>query len=148
MGLLEDVKVNLRISSDAFNTEINELISAAQDDLQLAGLLEVDSEDALTKRAITVYVKANFGYDNKNAEGFLKAYEIIKNQLTTSADHAYFTVTFNCGEKTKVTFNGETKKTNESGTVIFYCRKKNQVAYTINGTTDYIDITEDTVVTL
>lgn len=92
MAILDDVKAALRISSGqtAFDGEIQGLIDAARADLQLSGLLDSkanDDEDVLIKRAITVYVKCHFGWDNPDQERLLRAYEMIKNHLTLSAEY-------------------------------------------------------------
>lgn len=92
MAILDDVKAALRISNvqTAFDDEINSLIAAARQDLILSGLLASkanDDEDALIKRAITVYVKCHFGWDNPDHERLLRAYEMLKNHLTLSAEY-------------------------------------------------------------
>lgn len=92
MSLLDDVKVALRISpsNTAFDTEIEDLIAAAQADLGLSGVdpAKVTPEtDALIKRAVTTYVKANFGWDNPDAERLQRAYDMLKAHLTLSQDY-------------------------------------------------------------
>ena len=89
MALLDDVKVALRISAtnSAFDGEINDLISAAQRDLLVAGIKVTDETDALIKRAIVTYCKAHFGYDNPEAERFEKAYNAIKLHLMLSSEY-------------------------------------------------------------
>ena len=89
MALLDDVKVALRISASntSFNTEINDLIGAAQRDLLVAGIKVTDTADPLIKRAIVTYCKAHFGYDNPEAERFEKAYKAIKLHLMLSSEY-------------------------------------------------------------
>ena len=89
MALLDDVKIALRISAatTSFNTEINDLISAAQQDLLVAGIKVTDTSDPLIKRAIVTYCKAHFGYDNPEAERFEKAYNAIKLHLMLSSEY-------------------------------------------------------------
>ncbi|MEK5060486.1 DNA-packaging protein [Paenibacillus sp. FSL H7-0326] len=90
MPLIDQVKLSLRISSAHFDDEINGLIEAARKDLVLSGLLPIkaeDDNDPLIKRAVTVYVKAHFGYDNSDHERLLSAYGMIKNHLTLSAEY-------------------------------------------------------------
>jgi len=91
MAILNDVKVALRVAATttAFDGEIQDLINAAIADLKLAGVVAdkaVDT-DTLIKRAITTYCKANFGYDNPDAERFWRSYESLKMHLTLSADY-------------------------------------------------------------
>ncbi|OUM85692.1 MAG: DNA-packaging protein [Bacillus thermozeamaize] len=90
MALLDDVKLALRISSSAFNSEISDLIAAAKADLKLSGVAaeKVEDEmDPLIKRAVITYVKAHFGYDNPEAERFAKSYDLLKAHLTLSQEY-------------------------------------------------------------
>jgi len=90
MALLDDAKLALRITSSAFDSEVQDLIDAARADLILAGVKREkaeDENDPLIKRATITYCKAHFGYDNPEAERFQKAYEMIKMHLTLSADY-------------------------------------------------------------
>lgn len=88
--MLEKVKKTLRITSNAFDEEVQDLIMAARDDLKLAGVApeKADSEtDPLIVRAITVYAKANFGFDNPDAERLQESYNMIKCHLTLSQEY-------------------------------------------------------------
>lgn len=89
MALIDDIKISLRISSTVYNTEIQNLIDAAKADLQLSGVLasKIIDTDALIKRAITIYVKANFGYMNEDYEKLQIAYNALKNHLTLSTEY-------------------------------------------------------------
>lgn len=90
MALLDDVKLALRVSSSAFDAEIKDLIEAAKADLKLSGVAEAkaeDENDPLIKRAIIVYCKAHFGYDNSEAERFHWSYDMLKAHLTLSQEY-------------------------------------------------------------
>lgn len=92
MAVLNDVKTALRISlaQTAFDGEINDLIAAAETDLELSGvdpLKVTDDTDPLIKRAVTVYVKANFGWDNPDAEKLTASYNMLKMHLTLSQEY-------------------------------------------------------------
>jgi uncharacterized phage protein (predicted DNA packaging) len=76
----------------AFDTEVQDLIDAARQDLKLAGISSVkadaeDDIDPLIKRAITTYAKANFGYDNPDADRLKDSYESLKNHMSLSGDY-------------------------------------------------------------
>ena len=74
----------LRITSDALDSEITDLINAAKEDLALGGVLNErinDETDALIKRAVATYVKAEFGLDNDDSEKFRASYDSLKVQL-------------------------------------------------------------------
>lgn len=79
MSLHDDVKVALRVTSDALDTEVDALVAAALADMRRAGvgeaLLKEDAMYPLAKAAVLMYVKANFGYDNSEAGRFLRSYQ-------------------------------------------------------------------------
>lgn len=90
MALIDSVKTALRITTAAFDGEISDLIAAARQDLVLSGVLpaKADSdEDPLIKRALSVYVKAHFGYDNPDHERLLASYDMLKSHLTLAGDY-------------------------------------------------------------
>ena len=90
MALIDDVKNVLKESGADSTTEIQDLIDAAKLDLVLTGLnvLKVAETDMLIKRAINLYCKANFSYeDPKIAERFEKQYESLKIHLALSAEY-------------------------------------------------------------
>ena len=84
-SLIKDAKLRLRLHTDAFNDEINDLIEAAADDLLKRNAvqpsqLEGTSVDPLIKRAILTYVRAFFG-DPENAERYKADYDEQKSTL-------------------------------------------------------------------
>jgi uncharacterized phage protein (predicted DNA packaging) len=90
MAVLDDVKDALRVSGTDKDTEITDLIAAAQTDLGLAGVASAkvqDAADSLIKRAIVLYAKANYGWDNQEADRFQKCYDLLKMSLTLSGDY-------------------------------------------------------------
>jgi uncharacterized phage protein (predicted DNA packaging) len=92
MELLDDVKQALRISinNTNFDTEVNDLISAARLDLIQSGVsadkVNLDT-DPLIKRAVITYCKANFGYDNPEADRFQQSYTMLKQHLSLAGDY-------------------------------------------------------------
>ena len=88
MALLEKVKTALRVSNNALDeAEIMPLIEAAKKDLYLAGVVTLNESDPLIIRAVTVYVKGQFGYDNPEAERFDQVFESLKNKLTQAGEY-------------------------------------------------------------
>ena len=88
--MLQDVKDALRVNGTDLDTEIQDLIDSAKADLILSGVNKgkVIDTDPLIKRAIIVYCKANFGYDDVNmAERFQQSYTSLKTHLTLSAEY-------------------------------------------------------------
>lgn len=79
--MLGKVKTALRVTTTAFDEEINDLINAACADLGIVGVDAVaDTSDPLLTRAIITYCRVNFGqpddYDRLKA-----AYDEQKAQL-------------------------------------------------------------------
>ena len=148
MALLDDVKISLGITGTDLDSDLTILINACKADLKLSGLYKIDEEDELIKRAIILYCQTNFDYDSKYSEKLQRSYDTLKSHLSLSSDYAYFEVVINVGEQTRVTFDGEVKETDQSGTVIFYSRAKNHVAYVVKGITSYIDVTGHTVINI
>ena len=90
--LLEDIKSALRIDGEALDGEVQDLIDAARMDLIIAGVSKEEannhSPDALIKRAITLYCKAHFGYDDTRvSERFEESYVTLKQHLTLSDEY-------------------------------------------------------------
>ncbi|PEC65356.1 head-tail connector protein [Bacillus toyonensis] len=88
--MLEMVKKALRVSHNALDDEIDDLIEAARIDLKLSGVSGFksnDDTDPLIKRAIIMYAKANFIADVKEAERFQLSYNMLKNHLTLAGDY-------------------------------------------------------------
>lgn len=60
--MLAKVKLALRVTTNAFDTEINGLIEAACADLGVVGVEALETtEDPLLTRAIITYCRLNFG---------------------------------------------------------------------------------------
>lgn len=84
---LEKVKNALRIDGNEHDEELTDLISAAKAEMIESGAHEskVIESNSLIFRAITLYCKANFGYDDENGK-FAQAFErmLIKISLLHS----------------------------------------------------------------
>jgi hypothetical protein len=137
--LFTDIKAILRISNTAYDAEITDLILSAKADLGICGLLETSEIDPLIKRAITLYCKANFGFDNSDSAKLQQSYEMLRNHLSLSTDYAYFKITFMVKDSSNVairtasvTFDNEVKETNASGIAEFYRRVGSNYEYEVN----------------
>lgn len=154
MALIDDVKLVLRISNSAYNGEINDLIATAKADLGLSGVLNNTLEsDPLIKRAILIYCKANFGWENKDSYKLIESYHFLKNHISLSADYAFYAVTFTVKTSNNtaiqgayVKFNNDTITTNAQGIAVFYTRTINNSIYDVwadgyvSDVDNYIDI--------
>lgn len=80
----------LRLTSTGLDDEIADLIRAAREDLALGGVLPErvrDEGDPLIKRALTSYIKAEFGLDNDDADKYRAAYDRLKVSLALASDY-------------------------------------------------------------
>lgn len=84
--MLDLVKMALRISGDAYDAELTNLISAATADLGVAGVTNVEETDPLIIAAVCTFCKWRFG-DPDHAEAFKKAYDEQKAQLSMNTGH-------------------------------------------------------------
>lgn len=152
MAILDDVKAALRIAATttAFNAELTDLIAAAQADLALGGVVITDITDALYKRAVIVYCKAYFGYDNPDADRLVRAYDMLKTHLALSLDYMAYAITFTVATAAGVKIAGATieiegmtvtLETNSQGVAIYYTTAKLvDVDYTVSKA-GYSDVT-------
>lgn len=163
MAILDDVKIILRITNTAYNTAISDLILAAKTDLSISGVYEAINEtDPLIKRAIMLYCKANFGYDNPDTDRLQQSYEMLKSHLSLSADYAYYAVTFTVTNESDEAIRvamvkfvqytddeattEQTKYTDENGQCIFYVRAGSNYKYEITADDYTSDDDEDNLV--
>ena len=92
--MLDKVKLALRLSGTALDGEVSDLINAAIADLRLVGInipAEAGSSsktlgDPLLDRAVVLYAKAEFGF-NDDAERYRNAYDYLKCALSLTADY-------------------------------------------------------------
>lgn len=91
--MLEKVKLALRIVTNAFDSELNDLIDAAKIDLGIAGVVLPATLDAICERAIITYCKINFGeLDRPEMYDRLKAsYDEQKAQLSMATGYTTWT---------------------------------------------------------
>lgn len=80
--MLAKVKLALRIVTEAFDSELNDLISAAQIDLGIAGVVLPAQLDAIVSQAIITYVKMHFGQPD-DYDRLKRSYDEQKAQLVT-----------------------------------------------------------------
>jgi hypothetical protein len=86
--LTEKMRAALRISStsEKITEEIEDCIAACKADLKNDGIKVLDETDELVVRAVTLYCKAEFGYNDK-AEKFRESYDTLKMRLAMSKEY-------------------------------------------------------------
>lgn len=78
--MLARVKLALRITTDAFDTELNDLIAAALIDLTHAGITAPMESDPMVIRAVITYCRLHFGQPD-DFDRLKRAYDEQKAQL-------------------------------------------------------------------
>ena len=61
MDILSAVKLALRITTTAFDSELYDLINAGMVDLRQAGITNMDTSDPMVRSAIITFCRLNFG---------------------------------------------------------------------------------------
>ena len=89
--MLEQVKLALRISTTAYDSELTYLIDAAKLDLGIAGVVVPDELDALVQRAVITYCKMSFGLP-EDYDRLKRSYDEQKAQLSTATGYTDWTV--------------------------------------------------------
>lgn len=86
--LTEKMRAALRISStsEKITEEINDCIAACKADLKNDGIKAINETDELIIRAITLYCKAEFGFNN-SADKFRQSYDTLKMRLALSGEY-------------------------------------------------------------
>lgn len=86
MALIDTCKMAMRVTTSAYDTEIQEYINSAMLDLGIAGVEVPQTTDALINKAIVTYVRMSFGspadYDKLKA-----SYDEQKAQLQNATGY-------------------------------------------------------------
>lgn len=94
--IYDSVRTALRISSDAFDSEVFGLIGAAVDDMLVKGVspvwlgTDVDALPPLAKQAVVFYAKAHNGYDNSEADRFQANYDSTVCTILNSSHNSVY----------------------------------------------------------
>ena len=89
--MLEKVKLALRISTDKYNSELNDLIESAKLDLGIAGVVVPTTIDALVTKAIITYCKMSFGLP-EDYDQLKRSYDEQKAQLSNASGYTEWEV--------------------------------------------------------
>ena len=85
-ALIDKVKGSMRIlsKSTVIENDINGSIEACKRELSIAGVKNIDETDSLITKAVILYVKADFNYQNMG-EKYRQSYESLKTTLSLSS---------------------------------------------------------------
>ena len=92
--MLEKVKLALRISTDKYDTELNDLIESAKLDLGVAGVVVPQTVDALVTKAIITYCKMSFGLP-EDYDRLKRSYDEQKAQMSNATGYTNWEVSEN-----------------------------------------------------
>lgn len=90
--LFKHIKAVNRITTDdeGIKSELKELIESAKADLYLSGVRKECLQApyaSLIVRAISLYTKAEFGFDNPDSEKLWRSYDSLERHLALSSDY-------------------------------------------------------------
>ena len=85
-NVINSIKLALRITTDAFNAELTDLLNAALLDLGIAGVTNDDINDPLILRAVITYCKLHFGQPD-DYDRLKRSYDEQKAQLSTATGY-------------------------------------------------------------
>ena len=86
MDILSAVKMALRISTNAFDMQLQDLVDAAKLDLGIAGVVLPSTMDAIVRTAIITYVRLHFGQPD-DYDQLKRSYDEQKAQLSTATGY-------------------------------------------------------------
>lgn len=93
MALLDDVKTALRVTTQAYDSELNDLIESAKLDLGIAGVVIPNPMPTVVTTAIKTYCKLNFGTPNPSNYEYLKrSYDEQKAQMSMASGYTDFSM--------------------------------------------------------
>ena len=87
--MIEKVKLALRITTNAYDSEITDLIQAGLADLGITDIspsVLTDNAPPLVQRAVTTYVKLHFGQPD-DYDHLKRSYDEQKAQMATSSEY-------------------------------------------------------------
>lgn len=91
MAIIDDVKMALRIKTDAYDSELTNLIEAAKLDMNVAGVISPEGSNALVDEAIITYCKMRFGLP-EDADRLKRSYDEQKAQLSNATGYTNWKV--------------------------------------------------------
>lgn len=85
-ALINKAKLSLRITTDAFDSQISDLLDAAFQDMEIAGVVVPEELTALIEQAAITYTAMHFGSPD-DYERLKRSYDEQKGQLATATGY-------------------------------------------------------------
>lgn len=86
MAMIDKVKIACRVKTDAYDSQLSDLIESAKLDLGIAGVIVPAPLDALVERAICTYCEMSFGIP-EDYELLKRSYDEQKSQLSNASGY-------------------------------------------------------------
>jgi len=86
MALIDKVKIACRVKTEAYDSQLTDLIESAKLDLGIAGVIVPAPLDALVERAICTYCEMSFGIP-EDYELLKRSYDEQKAQLSNASGY-------------------------------------------------------------
>lgn len=86
MVSLAEVKLALRVTTTAFDTELTDLITSRRNDLEIRGVVIPQTDDELINIAVITYCKMRFGNPD-NYDKLKASYDEQKAQLSMASGY-------------------------------------------------------------
>lgn len=86
MVSLAEVKLALRVTTTAFDTELTDLITSRRNDLEIRGVVIPTNDDELINIAVITYCKMRFG-NPSNYDKLKASYDEQKAQLSMATGY-------------------------------------------------------------
>lgn len=92
MTPLQKVKLSMWLTTDAFDSQIEDLMAAAMTDLNIVGVDGPDAyiDDPQVLLAVTTYCKLHFGTPDESYERLKKAYDEMKAQMWMATGYTHW----------------------------------------------------------
>ncbi|MEB3428868.1 head-tail connector protein [Citroniella saccharovorans] len=84
--MLDKIKLDLRISHDLIDEDIEDNIEACKLDLKRVGIVKIDDEDPLIIKAIKLWCRYQYNFENEG-DRYNKAYSMLRDALSLCGDY-------------------------------------------------------------
>lgn len=81
----EKAKLALRITSNALDDEIEDMVEEARDDMRRLGISEAAFDTPLARRAVIAYCKSQYAPDLAAAENLREVFRVTLDEMRRSA---------------------------------------------------------------
>lgn len=84
--LKDKIKLALRRTGNAFDSQIDDCIEYVRQDVLDIGIFSFDEDNPRVQNLAILYSKATFNFENKG-EWYMREYERLRNQMSLQGDY-------------------------------------------------------------